>query len=206
MHIASYRPSLTRLPKLLAARGCVFEDLWGTESLCTRQEGAARREKYQETFRRGHKPETPSQSNRGSRRGSRSSLPVLNSASEDSCYRSLERDHWALRARKRNCIGEWSCSEQRRVRLAQVILIMKMWKNILCHSEALQGVGDRIRQSGNAKVSDGSGNVRGDQGRGACHDLETVRDKGRILVEFCVEIGVVLFILIKIVRDGLETL
>jgi hypothetical protein len=76
----------------------------------------------------------------------------------------------------------------------------------LCHGKALQGVCDRIRQCGNAKVFDGSSNVCRDQRCGACHDLETVCDEGRVLVQFCIEIGVVLFILIKIVGDWLETL
>jgi hypothetical protein len=73
----------------------------------------------------------------------------------------------------------------------------------LCHGEALRGVCDRIRQRGNAKVFDCSGNVCGDQCCGACNDLETVRNEGRVLVQFCVEIEVVPFILIKIVRDWL---
>jgi hypothetical protein len=87
-----------------------------------------------------------------------------------------------------------------------VIPIVKMWKNILCHGEALQGVCNRIRQRGNAKVFDCSGNICGDQRRGACNDLETVRDKGRVLVQFCVKIGVVPFTLTRNVRDWLETL
>ena len=96
--------------------------------------------------------------------------------------------------------------QDEKVRQVGVIPIMKMWKSILRHGEALQGVGDRIRQRGNAKVFDGSGNVCCDQSCGACHDFETVRDEGWVLVQFCINIGVVLFILIKLVRDWLETL
>ena len=79
-------------------------------------------------------------------------------------------------------------------------------KSIPCHGDALQGVCDRIRQRGDAKVFDGSSNVCCDQRRGACHDLETVHLEGWVLVQFCVNIGVVLFILTKIVKYWLETL
>ena len=95
------------------------------------------------------------------------------------------------------------CAKMRQV---GVTLIMKMQKNILCHGEALQGVCDRIRQCRNAKVFDCSNNICGDQRRGARNDLETVRNEGWVFVQFCINIESVRFILIKIVRDWLETL